>query len=135
MADVVEPAPCARVARRGQQLDGLEAFVAQEAPQVGVAAVQGSVKALEAARRGHHQVAVVPREPELVEPGGERGDRDRRAARRERQRTGAGTLGQPAGAKALAEQRAAQAVAVQQRQRGPRLVEQQPQLVAEPVAA
>ena len=53
VADVVEPALRRRVARRGEQLDGLDALATQKAPQLGVGDVQGTVERLKAARRGH----------------------------------------------------------------------------------
>ena len=135
VADVVEPAPGALVARGGQQLDGLDALAAQKAPHVGVAAVQVTVKALEAARRGHDHVAVLPLEAEVVQAGGERLRGDRRAARREREQPGPARSASQSTREALAEQRRAQPVAVQQLKRPRRLAQQQPQLVAGAVAA
>ena len=53
------------------------------------------MKALEAARRGHDDVAVAAHETEVVEAGGELFTRDLRAARGEREQPRAGALGQP----------------------------------------
>ena len=92
--------------------------------QLGVAAVQGSVKALESARRGHHDVAVLPREPELVEAGGERLRSIAVQQAASASRPVAARSASQLTRKPLAEQRAAQAVALEQRAARARLVEQ-----------
>ena len=114
MADVVEPAPCALLPRRGEQLDRLGPLAAQRAPELGV----GAGDAAETLEADDH-VAFAGREPELVEPCAQVGDvREREQPRRRLE--------------ALAEQRAAEPEALERAQRV--LADQQPQLVAEPVA-
>ena len=117
MADVVEPALRARVAGRGEQLDGLEPLAAQEAPQLGVADVQVPWRRSKPPAAATTMSRSLAPEPELVEAGGERFARDRRAARGEREQAGPARSASQVDREALAQQRAAQAVALQQRQR------------------
>ena len=135
VADVVEPAPGAALARRGQQLDGLGTFATQKAPQLGVADVQGAVEGSKPPAAATMTSRSLPKNPRW----------SRRAASSSRgifvqhaasaSSPGAGALGQPGHLEALAQQRAAQArSASSSAQRRERLAQQQPQLVAQAVA-